>query len=126
MERTLKLTIETAGIKNEYVVEFPRVKDFIRIEALKQEVTGGTYGMMVSSNLASQFEAVQMADIVAYFTVLLPDFMKSLKAKGIDSIDELDAIDFNIIKKVYQEQFFPWYKVWFETLQKVTKEDETK
>lgn len=116
LQRTLKLKFR----ENEYLIEFPKVKQYSKIEALKQQYSEGQYGSMLASRLKSQFDALEMIDVMAYFGVLMPyQFFKDMNKT---SLEEMDAIDFKEIVKVYNEQFLPWYNNWYDLLSKVNED----
>lgn len=102
--------------ENIYNIEYPTVSQYSRIEALKQQFSEGQYGSMLASRLKSQFDALDMIDTLANFTVLLPNqFYKDLNKV---SLQDIDALDFKEVVKVYKEQFLPWYNNWYELLSK--------
>lgn len=104
--------------ENSYAATYPNVGQKIRIQSLKQDFTGGQYGRMSDSLLQDQWDALEMVDVLAHFTVLIPDLVKDSKV----SMSNLDQRDFVDLIKVYREQFLPWYKGWEEVIKKVRDE----
>lgn len=94
----------------DFAMNFPNVRQFLQIESLKQGLSGGQYknmGYTVSSN-----HALDMVDIEAVLTVLVPDFIKVLPV----SFGELGIKDFNEIREMYREQVIPWWNEIEESL----------
>lgn len=89
-----------------YPIEFPNVGKFRKIEAMKQIISNGMYGQILSTGTLSSNEAADMIDIEAYFIVLCPKLMEDLAPK---SFEEMDIEDFGELKTAYQEQFIPWW-----------------
>jgi hypothetical protein len=116
----LKNTIVIPIKENSYTVTYPNVGQKIKIEALKQELTEGQYGNMSSSLLQVQWDALEMVDVIAYFSVLIPQLIKDSKV----SLRELDQQDFKELISVYKDKFVPWYNNWNEIIK--SKHDEVK
>lgn len=116
-----KITLSIKG--NSYSAEFPTIGQFMRIESLKQQLTGGQYTSMATSQLSSQFEALEFVDIVSYFSILFPKISKDLNKV---SFEEIDAIDFAEVRKEYREKFLPWINEWYQTLRNTGVESEKK
>jgi broad specificity phosphatase PhoE len=119
MELQRTITLKVKG--NEYVVSYPTVGQFMRLEALKQQLTGGQYGTMASSNLVAQYDALEFVDIVANLTVLIPQVQKDLNKV---SFEDIDALDFAEIRTEYREKFMPWMTAWYQALQNVGKKTD--
>lgn len=92
---------------HEYSVPFPTVGQFYRIEALKQSLSRGFYNSMVMSPTGTAQQALDMIDIEATLTVLVPDLIKDLK---VNSFDELDVRDYTDIRDAYLKSVTPFFK----------------
>ena len=111
MLREIKLTIK----ENSYTVEFPKTGKLIAIENMKAILSNGMYGSMESARtLDSQF-ALDIIDMEAYFSVLIPKLMKDLR---IDSIKDLHIEDSLEIRAVFMNQFLPFIKQWRDIIAK--------
>ena len=114
--QTLTLKIKD----NSYTVNYPTVGQRIKIESLKQQLTDGQYGNMSSSLLQTQWDALEQVDIIANFSVLIPQLLRDTKVP----IDQLAVEDFEDISQIYKDQFVPWYKAWNDLLKK--RKDDAK
>ena len=88
-----------------YEMTFPRVGEYRTIEAMKQTLSLNTYGSMSRTMMRNSEEALDMIDMESYFTVLCPKLEKDLKC----SFSELGLLDYLELKKVFKEQFNPWW-----------------
>jgi len=102
MERQIVLKVKG----NNYTIEFPNVGKFQRIESMKQVISQGMYSQLISTATLSTVEALNMVDMEAYLSILAPQLIKDLKC---DSFSELDIEDYLELKKVYLDQFVPWW-----------------
>ena len=100
-ERELILNIKGTS----YPVEFPNIGKFQKIESLKQLLSNGLYSGMMQTSTISSSESLDMIDMEAYFTVLIPKLMKDLKP----SFSELGLEDYMELKAIYREKFLPWW-----------------
>lgn len=104
---------------HEYSVPFPTVGQFYRIEALKQSLSRGFYNSMVMSPTGTAQQALDMIDIEATLTVLVPELIKDLKVK---SFDELDVRDYTDIRDAYFKTVAPFFKEVQDILNGTVKE----
>ena len=88
-----------------YEMTFPRVGEYRTIEAMKQTLSLNTYGSMSRTMMRASEEALDMIDMESYFTVLCPKLEKDLKC----SFSELGLLDYLELKKIFKEQFNPWW-----------------
>ena len=102
MERQITLTVKG----NKYEIEFPKVGKFKKIETLKQVLSNGMFSQLLATSTLSAGEALDMIEMESYLSVLAPKLIEDLKCKNFD---ELDLEDFIELKKVYIEQFIPWW-----------------
>lgn len=107
MERTITITVKG----NEYTTKFPTVGQLIDIETEKSILARGQYGSMVQGGMTTAYNALSCIDVVAYFKVLFPKIFEDLKVK---EMEDIDAIDFSELVKVYKDQFHPWIEEWLK------------
>lgn len=100
--KNVKLTFD--GV--ERIVAFPNVSQLIDIESLKLTYTNQSYNELVRGNLTSQSFVLDLADTLAYFSVLIPDLKTLLDVKSLTSLDSFKA---KALVKVFKTQFLPWY-----------------
>lgn len=103
----------------EYTVKYPTVGQYYQIEAMKQSLSRGMYNSMVTSPAFSAQNALDMIDIEATLTILLPDFIKDLKVKNFS---ELDIRDYKEIRDEFVSKITPYFKEISELLRGVGEE----
>lgn len=106
---------------NDYQIKFPSVGEMIAIESMKMSFTKNRYVEMSSSDLQSHKFALDMADTVSYFSVLIPELKENLKIKGWW---EADPYIIKNLMKVYQKQFIPWFKPILDDLYKYEDDED--
>lgn len=92
---------------HEYVIPFPNVGQYYRIEAMKQSLSHGFYNSMVMSPASSAQHALDMIDIEATLVVLCPQLIEDLKVKNFN---ELDVRDYKVIRDEYNGKVLPFFK----------------
>jgi hypothetical protein len=117
MEKQIKLKV----LGKDCIVKYPNVGQVLEIESLKSALTNGTYGDLVRMNTRSSNQALDIADTIATFTVLIPEFRETLNVK---SYTELDPFDAKKLVVVYKNKFFPWYNEINKELQSFGEDDE--
>ena len=110
IDRTLELFVKG----NKYLLEFPTVGTFQNIEAMKQVLSKGMYGSLMSTGTISAIEALDMVDMEAYLSIMAPKLIKDLKC---DNFGDLGLEDYIELKQVYTEKFIPWWNSILELLQ---------
>lgn len=105
----------------EYQIEYPTVGQYYKIEALKQSLTGGYYNTMVLSPSVATQKALDMVDIEATLTILVPQFIKDLKVKNFN---ELGIIDYKAIHDEFVAVVAPYFKEIEGILNGTTEEDD--
>lgn len=109
------ITIKLFGKKLDF--NFPSIGELMEIESMKQKMTLGTYGDMVSSNTMSARFNLDLTDAISYFSTLNPNFKKNLaKISDKDNIFDLPAMNAKVIVKAYREEFKPWIDSFLEQL----------
>lgn len=116
MVKTINLKFDNT----EKVVKFPTAGQILDIESLKLAYTNNAYGEMVKAGLQSNAFALDLADMIAHFKVLIPDLVKDIDVK---SYTELDAFVAKKLVTVYKKQFLPWYNELLTELYKMDEED---
>lgn len=97
--------VEICG--NEYDVQFPNVGQLQDIESFKIAFTGGRYVDMALGGLRTQMYALDLADAIAYLSVLVPELKHDLKVK---SWRELDPFVAKRVITDFKNNFLKWYK----------------
>lgn len=106
-------------LENTYTVEFPNTGDLMTIEILKTQLSKGQYSSLSESNTVTGNYSRFLVDMIAVFTVLLPDLKKDMNVK---TISELKVEDSKKLLKIYLQEVLPWLNSWFEIL---NSDDET-
>ena len=95
-----------------YTVKFPNSGQFIDIEILKSNLSGGSYKNLFGSTVSAQW-ARYYIDTVSTFNVLLPNLIEGLNT---DSILNLSMTDSMPLVREYKDKFLPWYNEWLTLL----------
>lgn len=102
MDRSVKLTVKN----NVYNVDYPNTGQQIDIELLKAKIADGNYdALRFSNNPLFQLQADKI-DMIATFSILVPDLRKDLNVKSFFQLDEAASDE---LLQVYSQQFIPWY-----------------
>lgn len=115
MENEISRQIVVVVSGKNYTINFPSVGEFTRIESLKASMTNSQYGSMIFNQTIEAGIALDLVDMMATFSVLIPDLAKDLKPESFLKLDLLDAAE---LMKVYNQDFLPWYT----SLMKLVKE----
>lgn len=102
MQKSIKLKITG----KDYTVNFPTVGQILDIESLKSALTNGTYGDLVKMGTKTSIEALDLADTIATFSVLIPKLKEIIDVK---TYTEMDPFTAKKLVTVYRKQFFPWF-----------------
>jgi hypothetical protein len=105
--------------ENSYTVKYPSVGQFLDIESRKAELANGQYLNMIKSGTNLSFDALECIDAIANLEVLLPKLKEHLK---VNSILEIDAIDFKELRSIFRLQLIPFLKAWSDEFNKATDE----
>lgn len=89
-----------------YTVSYPNVGEYCRIEALKQQLSNTSYGLMMSAGTVSANHALDMIDIHASLMVLAPQLINDLK---IEDFSKLGIADYKIIRDEYIAKVTPFF-----------------
>ena len=108
MIQPLKITFSTSKGDNEYIIKPPTVGQFYDIEVNKQLFGKGVYSAVIKTNTMNAQSAADMIDIEAHLRVLMPaEFFKDLKS---ETFQDLDIVDYNVLRTTYVKEFLPWWK----------------
>lgn len=106
MNDSVELVIKAStGESRKYTVRFPNVGEYYRIQCLKAELSKNTYGGLVTSLTQEAINALDMIDIEATLTVLVPQLISDMK---VSKFAELGLVDYKIIKEAYLETIQPF------------------
>ena len=89
---------------NQYTIKRPNVGQIIDIEKMKLRLSGGQHTQMLYGDLQAQ-QAFAFTEMVATFTILLPDLQKHLL---VGSLLELEQQQAGQLVQVYEKTVFPW------------------
>lgn len=103
-----------------YDVTFPNVGQLQDIEAFKIAFTNGRYVEMAFSGLKTQTFALDLADSIAYLSVLIPTLKDDLKVKHWRDLDPFIAKE---LVSVYKNDFLKWFKPIADDLYNFDKEE---
>ena len=112
-----KLVLNIKG--NSYEISCPNVSQFQTIESMKQVLSKGMYAGLMSTTTLSAYEVLDMVDMESYFSVLCPKLLNDLQCK---SFGELGLMDYMEFKKIYQDDFMPWWNSILKILRPDAKE----
>lgn len=114
-----KITLKIAS--NEYEISYPNSGQQMDIEVLKYNITSDKYDVLKFSMDARSQKKALWAEVIATFNILIPKLKEDLT---VTSMLKLEEDQENLLIKVYQEQFIPWYKQWEELLNKPKAQEE--
>lgn len=92
---------------NDYIVKFPNVGQLMDIESLKMALTNNNYSEWAFSGLKIHIFQLDVADAIAYLSVLIPELKNDL---GLKNWRELDALRSKKLVEEYKRTFIPWFK----------------
>lgn len=102
MNREIVLQVEGS----EYKVSYPNTGQQIDIELMKAQIGAGNYDVLrFSQNPLFQRQA-DVIDMIATFSILVPDLKKNLNVKSFFDLPEEHTAK---LLKVYEDQFIPWF-----------------
>lgn len=113
--REKKITI---GSRN-FIVKFPNVGQLIDLESLKLALTNNRYGNMAASGIASMYDALDMVDSIAFYTVVVPELAKYY---NIDNFSTTQIDNISELIKVYLQDIKPWFNDTMKELKNVSKD----
>lgn len=102
------LTSKTINVRGkEYELNFPTVGQYYAIESMKQKLGRGYYNTLLGNPTKTAQNALDMIDIEATISVLLPGLMQDMK---VTSFSELGLVDYKEIRNIYNKEIFPFIK----------------
>lgn len=105
-------TIAFTAKDNSYSITYPTIGQYFDIESQKSFLSKGQYGSMLDSSTAIAYDAIELINIVSILKVLCPTFLKDLN-QNVNRIEDIDVIDFKVIRDIYRDQIKPWYDNWY-------------
>lgn len=108
---SFKKEISFLGVKE--TISFPNQGQFIDIESNKQLYSNKQYQGLALSNFSTANLAADLVDVIATYSVLIPDFQKRLNIK---SISELDILQAKKLQYSFETEYLPWLTEWMEYL----------
>jgi hypothetical protein len=115
LAKSIKIKIQD----NEYTIKFPNIGQIIDIESNKIGYSNGRYSQMARSGIVSTNIALELVEMTATFSVVIPQFITDLR---VTSLFDLDPIAAKELCKEYREKFVPWYSEWIMLLKEEDKE----
>jgi len=107
--------------ENNYDINFPTNAQFIEIENKKIALANGMYSNLVTSGMINSNRALDLIDVISYFSVLIPGLNKDLRVNNLLELNPVDTIQ---MVKVFKKEFFPWYKEWLDILKQYDEDEE--
>ena len=108
---------------NSYLVDFPNNDQLIRIELMKMETSRGSYTNMIISKTVSSRITLDMIDMIAHVTVLVPKLVEDLKVPNKNLL-EMNIFDSKALFKEYKKQLLPWITEWMQELRKFDEDEK--
>ena len=99
--------------KKHFDVTFPNVGQIIDMESLKQGLSSNRYGQMAASGIASNYYALDLIDMIAFYKVLCPEVTKYF---NIENYADLDMQKANELLDPFKKELQPWY---IKTMQEI-------
>jgi hypothetical protein len=115
LSRVIKINIKG----KEYEVSFPTNGQLIDIESNKILLSKNTSGKMLYGNTASSLSAYRTVDMIATFSVLIPDLIKNINGKSLLKLSPIDTVE---LLDVYENKYYAWFSKWQEEINKKFKE----
>ncbi len=102
IERTKTFTI---GQKH-FSVTFPNVGQIIDMESLKQGLSSNRYGQMAASGIASNYYALDLIDMIAFYKILCPEVTQHFDIKNYADLSMEKAQE---LLEPFKKKLQPWY-----------------
>ena len=113
------ISVEIEG--NLYQINYPNNGQLIDIEALKINLSKGTIDGLLFARTAGSQLAYLTVEMIATFTVLIPQLVKDMR---VDSFLDLTPLETKGLLKVFQAEYHPWFKEWYEYINEDFIKDE--
>lgn len=123
--RQISVEVKAGEISNIYQIKFPTNNELIQIEAMKSSLSYNEYNGIARSGTAASSFARSIIDMIAFFTIMIPQLKTDMNVK---TIGELHPIDSKQLMNVYRDQVSPWLNEWGAILESDDEElvDEKK
>jgi hypothetical protein len=106
--------VEVKG--KQYKLAFPTVGQYYNMEATKQALGKGFYNALLGNQTRTAQEALDMIDIEATITVLMPDLVDDLKVKRFKDLGLKDYVE---VKKLYETEIVPFLREAMDILRSI-------
>jgi len=106
-----EIVVEIQG--RNYICKYPTVGQMIDLSVRESTLAKGTLRDLILQGTGEQQDAYLFIKSVAFFEVMMPELVSSLKVPLLD----LDPFDFMEINKVYWDKIDPWLTEWKQKLQ---------
>lgn len=100
------VSISTSG--NKYDVKFPNTGQYLDIQNIKSRLTSD-----LTLNDAYSSYAYMMAEMIATYTVMIPELKKDL---NVDSISKLSLFETKELLDSYNDVYKPFFDKWMAIL----------
>jgi hypothetical protein len=107
----------------EYILSIPNNGQLIDIESMKILLGKGTYSSMMNSQTVNSVTALDTIDMIAMFTVLLPNLASDLSVKSLSDLDIIDSIE---LLNIYRKEICPWIITWQKLLASYLNDEDEK
>lgn len=94
-------TITIGGV--ETLANYPNVGDLMKIENIKMDLTGGSYGQLATSGHYTALALLDAVDAFSYFAVLAP----KLELK-MDEFEKMETEQVALYIAAYKNELKPW------------------
>jgi len=102
-----ELVVQING-KN-YTIKYPNVGQLIDISIQESTLSGGRMKDLILQGTIEHQDAYVTIKTIAFFDVMLPNLTKDLK---VESLQQLDPVDFIEVNKAYWEHIEKWLDEW--------------
>ena len=92
---------------HEYKMSFPTVGQYYEIETQKQFLGRGYYNTLLGNRTQAAADALDMIDIEATLTVMLPDLLADM---NVTSFKQLGIKDYVEVRDIYNKEVLPFIK----------------
>lgn len=108
----LQKTIQIKVSKETFIIKILTPGQIIEIESLKSQYTDGQYSRMSQTNTLLSNSALDYVDVVATFSVLIPELKTSLRVKS------LFDLPLDVMEELVSEyrKFIKWWVSWINQM----------
>lgn len=92
--------------KKHFSVTFPNIGQIIDMESLKQGLSSNRYGQMAASGIASNYYALDLIDMIAFYKILCPEVTQYY---NIENYADLQMEKAQELLEPFKKELQPWY-----------------